>query len=94
MREEWRPVPGSKGQYEVSSLGRVRNARTGRIRKIYTCVSGCRVVSLGGWLNKTYTVGQLVAAAWYPDKKGRVTHKNKNKGDDRPENLYVEESYE
>ena len=31
--EEWRPIPGWEGRYSVSSLGRVRNVRTGNLLK-------------------------------------------------------------
>lgn len=33
MTEEWRPVVGYEGTYEVSSLGRLRNARRGTPRR-------------------------------------------------------------
>lgn len=32
VAEEWRPVPGWEGWYEVSDLGRVRNIATGHRR--------------------------------------------------------------
>ena len=40
MNEEWRPIPGMEGRYEVSSLGRFRSVgrnaidRAGRRRKV------------------------------------------------------------
>lgn len=33
MIEEWRWVPGYEGRYEISEYGRVRNVKTGVIRK-------------------------------------------------------------
>lgn len=34
IAEEWKPVVGFEGRYEVSDQGRIRNAKTGRIRKL------------------------------------------------------------
>lgn len=89
MDEEWRQVPGSRGQYEASSLGRIRNARTKRILKPFKFWNGSLGVSLYGYLNRTYTVGQLVAMAFYPDEKGRAHHKNGIVTDNRAENIEV-----
>ena len=34
MSEQWKPIDGWHGRYQVSSLGRIRNAQTGNIRKV------------------------------------------------------------
>lgn len=94
MNEEWRIIPRSKGQYEVSSLGRVRNRYTGRVRKLYVTRSGAKGVSLGGYVRRTVTVGQLVAEAFYGATPRRIKHKNGNAGDDRPENITWEDENE
>ena len=87
--EIWKAVPKSRGQYEVSSLGRVRNARTGRILKQFKFSNGSYGVQLGGYLNRTYTIGQIVAMAFYPDQTGRACHRNGNIKDNRVENIEV-----
>lgn len=87
--EEWRVVPKSRGQYEVSTLGRVRNANTGRILKQFRFKNGSYGVQLGGYLCRTYTIGQLMAMAYYPDRQGRACHRNGNVQDNRVENIEV-----
>lgn len=87
--KEWRVIPKSRGQYEVSSTGEVRNAQTGRILKQFQFQNGSYGVTLGGYLNKTFTVGQLVAMAFYPDEVGRATHRNRDVKDNRVENIEV-----
>ena len=88
-REVWRTIPKSKGQYEVSTLGRVRNRHTGRILKQFRFKNGSFGVQLGGYLSRTYTVGQLVAMTFYPDLHGRACHRNGNIADNRVENIEV-----
>ena len=80
--EIWVPINGSKGQYEVSSYGRVRNAWTGKILK----QSGKRPkVCLAGYIGKTCEVCKLVANAFIG--KGRVYHKDKDQSNNHVENL-------
>lgn len=86
--EEWKTFPPSRGQYEISNLGRVRNARTGRILKGFTYKTGAKGVNLGGHVKKTYTIAKLVAYCFLTTQSGRVTH-IENLSDDRPENLIV-----
>lgn len=78
--EQWRPVVGYEGRYEVSSFGRVRSvARTcstkggarrtvpARMLSAYTNTYGYQVVNLAGGTNasiKQFHVGHLVAAAF------------------------------
>lgn len=87
--EEWREVPGSRGQYEVSSKGRVRNTKTMRILKQFLFKNGSYGVQLAGYLQRTYTIGQLIAMAFYPDEKGRACHRNGNVKDNRVSNIEV-----
>ena len=91
--EEWRPLKRSRGQYEVSNLGRVRNIRTGRIRKQSASSSGVMIVHLGGYINRTHTVASLVVEAFYGSKPKRVKHIGEIT-DDRLENILVEEEYD
>lgn len=91
--EEWRPLKSSKGYYEVSNLGRVRNARTGRIRILCKNQSGLNIVKLAGYQNRTYSVARLVAEAFISDNIKSVRHID-DVGDDRVENLTVEEDYD
>lgn len=93
MNEEWRPIPKSKGQYEMSTLGRVRNVQTGRILKQFRFSNGSYGVQLAGYLHRTYTVGQLVAMTFYPGEEGRACHKNGDIKDNRVTNIEVR-SYE
>lgn len=86
--EEWRPVKYSRGYYEVSNLGRVRNRRTGRIRKLCPNQSGTMIVKLAGYQNKTYSVARLVAEAFISENIKSVRHRG-DIGDDRVENLEV-----
>lgn len=89
MNEEWRLIPKSKGQYEVSSSGKVRNAQTGRVLKQFQFQNGSYGVTLGGYLNRTFTTGQLVAMAFFPDEIGWARHKNGDVKDNRVENIEV-----
>jgi hypothetical protein len=38
--EIWKPIPGLEGRYDVSDLGRIRNTRTGLLRKLAVGNSG------------------------------------------------------
>lgn len=101
--EEWRPINGYEGWYEVSNCGRVRSLdRTiaykdghvheykGRLLKSGTDRDGYLLVSLhkNGKV-KAGKVHRLVAQAFIPnpDKLPQVNHKNENKQDNRVSNL-------
>lgn len=84
MQEIWRKIEGSKGQYEVSNYGRVRNAWTGRILK----QSGKRpIVCLSGYIHKTCQVSRLVAKAFLGD--GWVYHIDGDQSNNHVDNLEV-----
>lgn len=86
-KEEWRPVVGFEGLYDVSSYGRVRslaryiknsNKRTmnGKILSPGVDSSGYCLVVLGR--NNPGRINRLVAAAFVsnPENKKYVNHKN------------------
>jgi hypothetical protein len=87
--EEWKQC-AKFTNYEVSNLGQVRNAKTGRILK-----PGCRsggYVNFGLMLNgkiKTTTAHQLVGLTFIdnPDNKPQINHIDKNKTNNNVSNL-------
>jgi hypothetical protein len=93
--EEWRPVVGYEGLYEVSSLGRVRRVGTGkgaRAGHILTPALSCGYPSVGLYRDGRQLrrrIYQLVAAAFIgPCPPGReINHKDGVRTNSRPENL-------
>lgn len=101
--EEWRPVPGFEGLYEVSSLGRIRTVprvvmRSNgapqtireRIRKPDTTPSGHLTVSLRiNGKSRPHPVHRLVALAFIPnpENKPNVLHGDNNPANNRVDNL-------
>ena len=85
--ESWSDVAGYDN-YEVSSLGKVRNKNTGRILKP-SLHGGYKIVGLSNKKPKTFSVHQLVAKSFIEncENKPQVNHKNKNKCDNSLENL-------
>lgn len=87
MKEEWKPVDGYDGRYEVSNLGNFR-----RVEYIKPIVKkhGYAVVSLhkNGRV-KTKTMHRLVAETFIPriDGKTQVNHKDEDKTNNRVDNL-------
>ena len=84
--EEWRDVVGYEGLYQVSSLGNIR--RNNIIRKL----NGDRYYKIDLYKDticKWYLVHRLVALAFIlnPNNNPEVDHINKNKKDNRVENL-------
>ena len=85
MRERWKPIEDYPG-YEVSTMGRVRNIRTGYILKTYDDGRGYLRVKLH---RANLRVHILVAKAFIPnpDNKPEVNHKKGKKNDVRASQL-------
>ena len=94
MDEVWKDIR-LFDKYQVSSIGRVRNKKTGKIRKILLSNKGYPFVSLyiriqdGKEIRRNYLIHRLVADAFIPnpDNKPEVDHINTIVTDNRIENL-------
>ncbi len=103
MEEEWRPVVGYEGLYEVSNLGRIRTVEhycfRGRYNqkslvepriRVLNEKSGYLKVNLSkGSKRETLLVHRLVAEAFIPNPEGlpQVNHKDENKKNNAVWNL-------
>lgn len=103
MTEEWRPVLGYEGMYEVSSVGRVRGVgRFGETRPGVIAFFKPKILRGGMtkdgyprvWLTRNnrrteYRVSRLVCAAWHgPCPEGmECRHLDDNKLNNTPSNL-------
>jgi hypothetical protein len=94
--ENWKPVVGYEGIYEVSDQGRVKrikpeyNTYVGKILSGGIEKNGYRVVLLyDNGKRKMFKVHRLVAIAFVPnpENKPQINHKNAIKLDNRAENL-------
>lgn len=83
--ETWKKIDGFE-DYSVSTLGRIRNDKTGTIRKLQTYTKGYYSVRLN---RKNLLVHRLVAKAFIsnPDRKHVVDHINGDRKGNRVENL-------
>ena len=86
--EEWRPVVGYEGRYEVSNLGRVRRIK---IIEPVKKKHGYMQVSLEdrNRVRKSFRLHRIVATAFIPnpDNKPQVNHKDENPENNQVDNL-------
>ncbi|MGT2716596.1 NUMOD4 domain-containing protein [Streptococcus respiraculi] len=90
MEEKWKSVRGYEGLYEVSSDGRVKNSKTGRILTPRVNNSGYVRISLYKKEGcKEFLVHRLVAETFIPAVNGKeiVNHIDENKLNNNVENL-------
>ena len=89
VNEQWRSISGYTN-YQVSNLGRVRNANTGRILRPGKCC-GYHIVALyiDNKVKKSYKFNRLVAKEFLsnPDDKPWVDHIDHNTVNDCVSNL-------
>lgn len=89
VKEEWKKIIDFD-DYEISSYGRIRNIKTGNIKKVSTGRRGYPVVSLRK-NKKTHlkTIHRLIAIAFIPNegKKNQINHIDGNKGNFNIDNL-------
>lgn len=84
-QEIWMLIPGYQG-YEASSFGRIKNIKTGTIRKLRLKKSGYLSVKIK---QKHLLVHRLIAATFIPNagNKPEVNHKDRNRVNNSSQNL-------
>nr|QBK85392.1 MAG: HNH endonuclease [Iridovirus LCIVAC01] len=88
-KEEWRTIPGNE-KYEASNLSQIRNTKTKRILKKYITETGYERIGLYSQNGrKNNQVHRLVAQAFIPNPNNfpQVNHKDKNRANNKVENL-------
>lgn len=92
MKEEWKPIKGFKGLYEVSNTGKIKSFQRGKTKILRQNISqrGYHHVILSkNKVNKDLRVHRLVASAFIPNplNKPEVNHIDGNKDNNNVDNL-------
>jgi len=89
MSEQWRPIQEVEGLYEVSSVGRVRNIRSGKILRSGLGTTGYPQVTLAvnGKLFRRKVHRLMVVAFGVVSGNQETDHINGDRADTRLENL-------
>lgn len=92
MEEEWKPIKGYEGLYEVSSTGKVKSFQRGGTKILHQNInqSGYHHVILSkGKVKKDLRVHRLVASAFIPNplNKPEVNHIDGDKHNNNADNL-------
>ena len=90
IEEIWKDVVGYEGRYKISSLGRVKTAKSNRNLVLARKHGYLRItLKMKGKLKFTTSAHRLVAIAFIPnpENKPQVNHKNSLRFDNRVENL-------
>ena len=89
--EEWKDIIGYEGKYQVSNLGNVKNVKSQHILKGANDKNGYLLISLfdSNFKKKTQKIHRLVGIAFIPnpDNLPVIDHINRDKKDNRIENL-------
>ena len=93
--EQWRPIEGYEGLYQVSNLGRVRSLGNDKKRKekiLRPLMNNCGylLVNLSKeGKQKMFSVHRLVAQTFIPNPEGlpEINHRDENPSNARAENL-------
>lgn len=89
MTEIWRDIKDYEGLYQVSNLGRVRNTKTGKVLKPFIASGYFYVKLYKKGVSHIVVLHRLVAQAFIPnpDNLPEVDHINRDRTDNRVENL-------
>ena len=89
MIEQWKDVKGYEGLYQVSSIGRVKSLRIDRMLKPNNHHEYNRVSLVKDGKKRNCLVHRLVAMAFIPNpsNKKQINHINKNRSDNRVDNI-------
>ena len=90
VTEYWKDIPNYEGYYQASTLGRIRNSRTGRVRKLHKSNADYYVVGLYKKSKPNqYNVHKLVADTFIPNPNNlvEINHIDQDKTNNRIDNL-------